>query len=43
MPDGETFEVNNLGVHAVENAGGGDRIHLIFEYYDPDQPVRGVP
>lgn len=39
MPEGEAFEVNNMGVHAVENAGDSDRIHLIFEYYDPDQPV----
>jgi hypothetical protein len=39
MPEGEAFEVNNMGVHAVENAGDGDRIHLIFEYYDPDQPL----
>lgn len=39
MPEGEAFEVNNMGVHAVENAGESDRIHLIFEYYDPDQPV----
>lgn len=35
---GEAVEVNNMGVHAVENAGDGDRIHLIFEYYDPAQP-----
>jgi aspartyl/asparaginyl beta-hydroxylase (cupin superfamily) len=39
MPEGEAYEVNNMGVHAVENAGDSDRIHLIFEYYDPDQPV----
>lgn len=39
MPEGEAFEVNNMGVHAVENAGDSDRIHLIFEYYDPAQPV----
>jgi aspartyl/asparaginyl beta-hydroxylase (cupin superfamily) len=30
--------VNNLDVHAVKNEGDSDRIHLIFEYYDPDQP-----
>lgn len=35
----EAVEVNNLGVHAVENAGATDRIHLIFEYYDLDQPA----
>lgn len=39
MPEGEAFEVNNMGVHAVENAGDSDRIHLIFEYYDPRQPL----
>lgn len=36
--EGEAVEVNNLGVHAVENGGSSDRIHLIFEYYDPTQP-----
>lgn len=42
MPEGEAFEVNNMGVHAVENNGDGDRIHLIFEYYDLDQPVNAA-
>ena len=32
------MEVNNLGVHSVNNDGGSDRIHLIFEYYDTEQP-----
>jgi hypothetical protein len=36
--EGEAVEVNNMGVHAVENRGDSDRIHLIFEYYDLDQP-----
>jgi hypothetical protein len=36
--EGEVVEVNNMGVHAVENRGLTDRIHLIFEYYDLDQP-----
>ncbi|MEP7131305.1 MAG: aspartyl/asparaginyl beta-hydroxylase domain-containing protein [Sphingomicrobium sp.] len=36
--EGEVVEVNNMGVHAVENRGATDRIHLIFEYYDLDQP-----
>ena len=36
--EGEAVEVNNMGVHAVQNAGDGDRIHLIFEYFDLDQP-----
>ncbi len=36
--EGEAVEVNNMGVHAVANEGTSDRIHLILEYYDPDQP-----
>lgn len=36
--EGEAVEVNNMGLHAVENRGQTDRIHLIFEYYDVDQP-----
>lgn len=36
--EGEAVEVNNMGVHAVENRGSTDRIHLIFEYFDRDQP-----
>jgi hypothetical protein len=36
--EGEAVEVNNMGVHAVQNRGAIDRIHLIFEYYDLDQP-----
>ena len=39
FPAGEAVEVNNLGRHAVRNAGDGDRIHLIFEYFDLDQPA----
>jgi hypothetical protein len=35
--EGEVVEVNNMGLHAVENRGDTDRIHLIFEYYDEDQ------
>ena len=38
LPEGEAVEVNNLGIHAVRNDGTTDRIHLIFEYYDLDQP-----
>jgi hypothetical protein len=38
FPEGEAVEVNNLGLHAVQNSGDTDRIHLIFEYYDLDQP-----
>ena len=36
--EGEAVEVNNMGMHAVENRGDSDRIHLIFEYFDLDQP-----
>ena len=36
--EGEAVEVNNMGLHAVENRGTTHRIHLIFEYYDLDQP-----
>ena len=35
---GEAVEVNNMGLHAVENRGDTERVHLIFEYYDLDQP-----
>lgn len=38
LPEGEAVEVNNMGVHAVANESDIDRIHLIFEYYDLDQP-----
>jgi len=38
LPEGEAAEVNNMGVHAVANEGATDRTHLIFEYYDLDQP-----
>jgi len=38
---GEAVEVDNLGPHWVRNAGDSDRIHLIFEYYDADQPEPG--
>lgn len=38
LAPGEAVEVNNLGPHWVRNDGDSDRIHLIFEYYDADQP-----
>lgn len=38
LPEGEAAELNNMGIHAVENGGSEPRIHLIFEYYDADQP-----
>lgn len=37
--EGEAVEVSNMAVHSVENNGDTDRIHLIFEYFDADQPV----
>lgn len=36
--EGEAVEVNNMAYHAVTNRGTSDRIHLIFEYFDEDQP-----
>ena len=39
FPEGQAVEVSNMAVHSVENAGDTDRIHLIFEYYDRDQPA----
>ena len=36
--EGEAVEVNNMAYHAVTNRGTTDRIHLIFEYFDLDQP-----
>lgn len=38
LGEGEAVEVDNMGVHSVTNGGNTDRIHLIFEYYDADQP-----
>ncbi|MEN5362787.1 aspartyl/asparaginyl beta-hydroxylase domain-containing protein [Brevundimonas intermedia] len=38
FPAGEAVEVDNLGPHWVRNDGDADRIHLIFEHYDADQP-----
>jgi hypothetical protein len=41
LEEGQAYEVNNRGVHAVKNLGDTPRIHLIFEYYDLDQPMVG--
>lgn len=38
FPPGAAVEVDNLGPHWVRNGGDTDRVHLIFEYYDADQP-----
>lgn len=32
---GQAYEVNNVIAHGVENHGDEDRIHLIFECFDP--------
>lgn len=39
LDEGEAVEINNMGVHAAVNRGASDRIHLIFEYVDLDQPA----
>ena len=36
---GHAYEINNMTRHAARNDGATDRIHLIFEYYDLDQPT----
>ena len=43
LPAGRAVEVNNMQMHAVRNDGDIDRIHLMFELYDPDQPVVDEP
>jgi hypothetical protein len=40
---GRAYEVDNLGLHSAANRGSTARIHLIFECYDPDQPVLTRP
>lgn len=35
--EGCAVEVDNMGPHWVRNQGLADRIHLIFEYFDPAQ------
>lgn len=37
LAEGEATEVNNMAVHSVTNGSAIDRVHLIFEYYDPNQ------
>ncbi len=34
--EAHAYEVNNLDVHYAENGGDEDRIHLIFEYFNPE-------
>ena len=38
FPPGAAAEVNNLGPRWVRNQRDTDRVHLIFEYHDADQP-----
>lgn len=38
LPAGQAVEVDNLSLHWVKNTGQTSRVHLIFEYYDADQP-----
>ena len=38
LKEGEAVEVSNMATHGVTNQGTTARIHLIFEYYDLDQP-----
>ena len=38
LEEGEAVEVSNMATHGVTNHGATARIHLIFEYYDLDQP-----
>lgn len=42
LKEGCAYEVNNMGYHAVRNGGETNRIHLIFEYFDLEQPVASV-
>lgn len=37
MREGELYEVNNRRVHAVENNGAEDRVHLIFDFVLPGE------
>ena len=36
LPVGEMVEINNKNIHAVQNGGSEDRIHLIFECYSTE-------
>jgi hypothetical protein len=38
LAEAEAVEVNNMDTHSVRNVGAADRVHLIFEYFDLDQP-----
>ncbi|MGE0493104.1 MAG: aspartyl/asparaginyl beta-hydroxylase domain-containing protein [Vulcanimicrobiota bacterium] len=34
LAQGHAYEINNLLSHGVTNPGPGDRVHLIFDYYE---------
>ncbi len=43
LQEGHAYEVNNLALHAAQNAGEDPRIHLIFELYnEQSQSVEGT-
>lgn len=39
LPVGRAYELNNLLMHSVENAGDLDRVHFIFEIYPTGVPA----
>lgn len=39
---GRAYEINNLLMHSVENAGDLDRVHFIFEIYPTGVATSGV-
>lgn len=39
---GRAYEINNLLMHSVENAGDLDRVHFIFEIYATDVETSGA-
>lgn len=39
---GRAYEINNLLMHSVENAGGRDRVHFIFEIYSNGVTTSGT-
>jgi len=41
--EGFAYEVNNKEIHFTENLGDEDRIHLIFEFFNPDHVKEYMP
>ena len=39
LPAGEAWEINNRKPHAVRNAGGSPRVHLILDYVVPGECI----